>query len=318
MKIWNLPRITLMPFEAIEDPRPALVITSGPAWSAAGSRLRLNLRARVETRGATLEDWERVVDEGARGAAVVYVVGGGLAADTAKFLASRWNLPLVALPTALSVDAFLTFASGVRRAGCVEYIETCPPDELVVDFDVIAAAPASIRAAGITDVLSIATGAWDWLFAHSAGRNPPEMAFTPWAHAAALDILEGALDCAESAGRGEREGLKTLLDCLCMEVQLCNQLGHSRPEEGSEHYFAYAAEAALGPGLPHGDLVGPGILLAAERQGLETRRLREALQACHIPLEGIPRETVRRVLDDLPAYCRTHRLPYGIAWEPWP
>ncbi|MFQ5435295.1 MAG: hypothetical protein ACE5FD_10510 [Anaerolineae bacterium] len=41
-----------------------------------------------------------------------------------------------------------------------------------------------------------------------------------------------------------------------MEVQLCNQIGHARPEEGSEHYFAYAVENVMGKGLPHGDLVG--------------------------------------------------------------
>ena len=50
-----------------------------------------------------------------------------------------------------------------------------------------------------------------------------------------------------AAGTGR--GLKCLYDCLAMEVQLCNQIGHARPEEGSEHYFAYCAEAVHRPGL---------------------------------------------------------------------
>jgi len=129
----------------------------------------------------------------------------------------------------------------------------------------------------------------------------------------ARSILNGVLDCAEAAGRGDRDGLKTLYDCLAMEVQLCSQVGHSRPEEGSEHYFAYAVENEMGHGLPHGDLVGPGILITAGLQGQDTTRLKQALQACHIPLHNIPQQVVEQTLRLLPAFCRQHNLPFGIA-----
>lgn len=62
------------------------------------------------------------------------------------------------------------------------YIETKAPETLILDLDVIAAAPAAIRAAGITDVMSIATGAWDWRFAEERGMNPPGMGFIPWVY----------------------------------------------------------------------------------------------------------------------------------------
>ena len=177
----------------------------------------------------------------------------------------------------------------------------------------ILAVPDYIRAAGITDVLSIATGSWDWRFAHELGKNPDGMAYLPWAFSAAQQILETALDCADAAGNGDKEGLKTLYDCLAMEVQLCNQIGHARPEEGSEHYFAYCVENAMGYGLPHGDLVGPGIMFAASWQGQETGRLEAALKACHIPLKNIPSNVIEETMKRLPAYCRQHDLPYGIA-----
>jgi glycerol-1-phosphate dehydrogenase [NAD(P)+] len=100
-----------------------------------------------------------------------------------------------------------------------------------------------------------------------------------------------------------------------MEVQLTNQVGHARPEEGSEHYFAYCAEQFTGPGWPHADLLGPGILLMAERQGQASAPLRKAIGACSIPLERLSGEIVLQTLEQLPAYCRTHQLPYGIAHE---
>lgn len=98
-----------------------------------------------------------------------------------------------------------------------------------------------------------------------------------------------------------------------MEVQLCNLIGHARPEEGSEHYFAYAAESILGKGLPHGDLVGPGILIMAHFQGQDIGPLREAMKAANVPLTNIPPDSVLAILRMLPAYCAQHNLPYGIA-----
>jgi len=314
----NLPVTSLMPFSEIDEPCPVLLVTSGPAWEAVKDRLPgLRVAARLEPVEATSGHWDNLLSSlEDPPAQVLYAVGGGLTADAAKYFASRLDLPLVVLPTALSVDAFLTAASGIRRDGCVHYIPTKVPERLVLDLDVIAAAPAWIRAAGITDVLSIATGCWDWKFAHERGQNPPGMEFIPWAFDIAQSILRGALDCAEAAGRGDREGLKSLYDCLAMEVQLCNQIGHARPEEGSEHYFAYCAEQFTGSGWPHGDLVGPGILLMAERQGQGTHAYEAALKACSIPLERIPADAVRRTIAQLPDYCRSHALPFGIAHVP--
>ncbi len=312
--IYPLPALRFLALSDWKECRPTALVTGGPAWDAVQDRLRLPVVWRGEPQRATLDHWQALLD-GVQGE-VVYAVGGGLATDAAKFLAARCHLPLVCIPTALSVDAFLTGASGVREGGCVRYIETQPPDLLLVDLDVIAAAPPSLRAAGICDVLSIATALWDWRFAEEQGQNPPEMAYVEWVAEVARGILRGALDCAEAAGAGDPEGLRALLRCLALEVLLCNLVGHSRPEEGSEHYFAYAVENEVGPGRTHAELVGPGILLMARAQGQETAALERALRACHIPLDTIPQEVVNRTLKRLPEYAAHHRLPYSIAHTP--
>jgi glycerol-1-phosphate dehydrogenase [NAD(P)+] len=315
--IWNLPKIELMPFSEIRETRRAALVTSPPAWEAVKGRLPgFTPASTTFVHEATLAHWSKLAAGlYASPPEVVYAVGGGLAADAGKFIADLFHLPLVCLPTALSVDAFFTAAVGIREKGCVRYKETPPPERVVIDFEALAAAPESVRAAGIADILSIATGNWDWQFAHGRGQNPPGMEFIPWVHDNAQSILRGALDCAEAAGRGDRDGLKQVLDCLCLEVQLCYQIGHARPEEGSEHYFAYCAEQLTGPGWPHADLLGPGILLMAERQGQESGCLFKALEACHIPLGRLQSEQVQQTLDQLPDYCRLHQLPYGIAHE---
>ena len=314
-RIYNLPMVFIEDYSAIGDVGPALLITSTPAWEAVRHKFKLPVIQQLEVTQANTVHWDCLKSSIQSDPAVIYAVGGGLVADAAKYLAFHLDLPLVCLPTALSVDAFITAASGIRKDGCVYYIEAKPPDKIILDLDVIADAPPSIRAAGICDVLSIATGAWDWKFAHEKGMNPATMPFIPWVYHNALTILEGVIDCSAAAGAGDPEGLKTLFDCLAMEVQLCNQIGHARPEEGSEHYFAYCVENRLGDGLPHGDLVGPGILITARLQGQETARLERALKACHIPLDTIPEPIIQQTLHDLPTYVTRHHLPYGIAHE---
>jgi glycerol-1-phosphate dehydrogenase [NAD(P)+] len=309
--IWPIPKIEIMPFAEVDEPRAVALVYSQAAYDAVKDRLRLNIVSSVEPTEADLAHWDGL-SETIKGD-VIYAVGGGLAVDAAKVLAVKHDLPLISLPTALSVDAFLTWASGYRKEGCVYYDETKPPDKLIFDYEVLGAAPASIRAAGICDVLSIATGSWDWKFAEEQGSNPPKMAFIPYAYDTAQAILQGVLDCAEAAGRGDPEGLKQLLDCLALEVQLCNQIGHARPEEGSEHYFAYSVENEMGKGLPHGDLVGPGIVLMAGLQGLDVEPLKAALKACNIPLTNIPGEIIEKTLLSLPEYVRKHNLAFGIA-----
>lgn len=310
-KIWRLPELQMMPLEELDEKRAVALVTSAPAWQAVESKLRLSIAWRAEATEATTQAWEAQMAD-LRGE-VIYAVGGGLPADAAKYMAASKGMELVCIPTALSVDAFLTSASGVRRQGCVRYLETRPPDVLIVDFRVIAAAPPAIRAAGICDVLSIATGRWDWKFAEERGKNPPGMEFISYIDQAAAAILNGALDCAEAAGRGDAQGLKQLLDCLALEVQLTNQIGHARPEEGSEHYFAYAVENLVGHGWLHAELVCPGILLMARAQGQDVRPLRQAMEACSIQLSRLPERVIEQTLTGLPKYCREHELPFGIA-----
>lgn len=311
--IWPIPKIEFLTLGDLRESRQTALVYTRSALEAVRDDLQLPIESWIEIRDADEERWRARLSS-VKGE-VIYAVGGGLAVDAAKYFAAALALPLVAIPTALSVDAFFTWASGVRVNGCVRYLTVKPPDLVCVDWSVIAAAPESIRAAGICDALSIATGLWDWRYAEERGANPAETRYLSYVDRAARAILEGVMECAEAAGQGDHGGLKQLLDCLALEVQLCNQIGHSRPEEGSEHYFAYAVESRLDKNLPHGDLVGPGILLMAERQGQDVAPLRRALEACRVPLDSIPPDVVEATLRDLPAYCREHRLPHGIAHD---
>lgn len=266
---------------------------------------------------ATVSNWDNLrVQVGSPD--VLICVGGGTCIDAGKWVASRSGLNLVCLPSALSVDAFFTGWSGYRHEGCVKYDRTKSPDKIVVDLDVLAAAPQRVRAAGICDVLSIATGLADWKFAHEKGMVSAEHTFDKMAYSMAESILDAAYQCAESAGKGEHQGLRRLLDLLCLEVTLCNQIGHSRPEEGSEHYLCYCMEHMdqSGKAYSHAEFVGPGLLVMGTLQGIDVEPLRKAYHDAGLSYKEFPSNFVKEALLALPAYCKKHTsLAYSVAHE---
>ncbi len=127
--IWNLPKIEIKPFAEIHEKRRVALVTSPPAWDAVKDRMTEFPPASIAfVQEATLAHWNKLTPSiYSNRPEVVYSAGGGLTADAGKYIANLFHLPLVCLPTTLSVDAFFTAAAGIREDGCVKYIETRLP-----------------------------------------------------------------------------------------------------------------------------------------------------------------------------------------------
>ena len=245
---------------------------------------------------------------------VVYAVGGGLVCDAAKYVGRKRHLPVVVVPTILSVDGFFTAQVAVREGGTVRYEETGPVDKVIIDWDIVSSAPAHFRGTGIAEILSIVTGLRDWQYAAEQNKNTEKERFQPWAAGLAAGIAQQAFKIAQGVGDGKVESLQSLLDLICIEVQLTNQLGHNRPQEGSEQYFAYAIEpkVARDRGIPYADLIGPGIMIAAALHGQDVTSIRETLSSAGIRLGQLKPDDIIETLQMLPQYVRVHNLPYSI------
>ncbi len=310
--VWPLPRISFQELSTITETRPAALLTSKGVWAKVGPLLSLPVAIQAEptsTDRGYLENLAKGLPEQVE---VVYGIGGGRAMDAAKFV-GWWNRkPVILIPTALPGDVMFTWVARVRDGGGIVDIETGTARECIIDWDVIRAAPPHLRGGGLVDVLSIVTGLLDWRYAAERSRNTPAQRFVPWAAGIAAAVAQQAFRIADGVGRGDVESLKLLLDFLGLEVQLCNQLGHARPEEGGEHHFAYAIESHMPRKTPHSDMVGPGILFAAALHGQDVGPLRAALQAAGLRLDRLNPQTVKQVVATLPNYVTTHNLPYGI------
>ncbi|MDQ7033434.1 MAG: iron-containing alcohol dehydrogenase [Anaerolineae bacterium] len=259
--IWNLPRIELRELSTVKESRPAAVLTGNRAWDAVGSLLDLPIVIQAEPHSAHHDFLEELVSSLPETVQVVYGIGGGLVCDVAKYVAWKKGLPSVIIPTALSVDGFFTALVAVRKEGSVYYETTGPAEKVIIDLEVVGSAPPHIRGTGIVEILSMTTGLLDWQYAAKLKKNTYQERFQPWAASIAAGIAQQAYKIAKGVGEGRPDALRNLLDLICVEVQLTNQLGHNRPQEGAEQYFAYAIEpkAAREAGIPMLTLLDPGL-----------------------------------------------------------
>ncbi|MEQ8673085.1 MAG: iron-containing alcohol dehydrogenase [Aggregatilineales bacterium] len=312
--IWNLPRIVQQPLHTISEERPTALLTGRRSWDAVGSMFQLPVVVQAEPHTTDHVFLDNLADNLPPQVEVVYAVGGGLVADVAKYIGWKRNLPVVIVPTALSVDGFFTAIVAVRQYGTVHYVTTGPAEAVYIDWDVVSKAAPHYRGTGIAEILSIVTGLLDWRYAAEQNKNPPAERFKQWAAGLAAGIAQQAFKIADGVGKGQIDALQNLLDLICMEVRLTNQLGHNRPQEGSEQYFAYAIEpkVARDRGIPYADLVGPGILISAALHGQNIDPIRATLDSAGIRLSQLRSRDIEETLLNLPDYVREHELPFSI------
>lgn len=243
-------------------------------------------------------------------------LGGGTAMDTAKWVHWRRQIPLFQIPSLPSVNACFTRMTALRDVGGVRYEGDAVPEEVLVDFDLFATAPAALIRGGIGDVLSCHTARFDWELAVSRGHEP---AWNDRAAAMSLAYIAELTELAPLLRRGDDEGVRRLMECHRDIGWRCHDLGHARFEEGSEHFFAYVFEQVTGRTIMHGELVALGVLIMSTLQDNSPDQARSIVESSGMRSSlselGVTWDEVESSLRRLPSFVVEQGLWYSAANE---
>ena len=247
-----------------------------------------------------------------------YIVGlgGGVACDTGKYLSMKWSLPLITIPSIISVDAFLCEEIGVRNQNRVRYIGSSKPEKIIIDYDLIRTAPAYLNYAGVGDVLSCTTALGDWIIARDLfGDDFDQSIFKK-----TVILVKNLLASSKEIHSLSDEGIKMIVESLQGEVFLSKSWGNARPEEGSEHFLAYALEKLTPRSYIHGSLISLNCLVVLRLQGkyavFEIKEIKDFLDKVQLKyapnFQNISKHDYKMALKHVQQYTKEEKLFHGL------
>ena len=238
------------------------------------------------------------------GANTVVGLGGGSALDTAKYVSEATGLPLIQIPSIISVDAAFTAPYGYRDGSRVRYAGDLRPVEVIADPELIRRAPPALNRAGVGDLLSCLTGSFDWRLAVDQGRGDIE--WNEEAGALGRSVVDSIEAAAPEIRAVSDEGIRFLARTHRDVGAGCVAYG-ARFEEGSEHFLAYCFEWLTTEHRVHGELVSCCVLAMSYVQGNEPERAARIVRSSGVDARpshlGIDDRLFERMLLELPGYC---------------
>lgn len=213
-------------------------------------------------RGHAVEDAVTHAFRLPREAQGIVAVGGGVAIDFAKYAGFLTQLPVIAVPTAISNDGFASpgasLTVGGRRTSCKAKI----PYGVVIDTLVLKNSPANLTYSGIGDLISKYSSIADWkLSYHSTGEPVNDFAVMISLQSVA-NLVNHPVKRLDDPGFLQLVAGALVMSGVSMEVS-----GSSRPASGSEHLISHAYDRVAEHPRQHGLQVGVATLGTLWLQG---------------------------------------------------
>ena len=190
-------------------------------------------------------------------------VGSGSIHDITRYTAYHKGVPFVSVPTAASVDGYVSNVAAMTLNGTKKTVVACAPIAMVADVDIIAEAPVRLTASGVGDMLGKYTALLDWKIAHALTGEyycPHVVSLMEQA----LDSVIAGLDKLQS---GDRDAVCSLMYGLVLSGIAMQHTGISRPASGAEHHISHFIEVTIPPEICdalHGEKVGVGMVLVSD------------------------------------------------------
>ncbi len=204
---------------------------------------------------------------------VLIAVGSGSIHDITRYIAHERNIPFISVPTAASVDGFVSTVAAMTWHGLKKTMPAIAPIYVLADSDIFIKAPYRLTAAGISDLMGKYTALLDWKISHIVTGEY----FCSKIYDLEFEAVREVESVLDKIRTRDRESMEKLMYALILSGLAMQMIGNSRPASGAEHHVAHFWEMeVLNDDLDalHGEKVSIGLILCLERY----QQIRDAIK----------------------------------------
>jgi len=205
---------------------------------------------------------------------LILAVGTGTIHDISRYVAFQYKIPFISVPTAASVDGFVSTVAAMTWNGLKKTVPAAPPIAVYADSNIFAAAPRRLNASGVSDLFGKYICLADWKIAH--------MLTDEYICDEIIELEEKALrtvrSCLDDISQGDRESCEKLMYALILSGLAMQMVGNSRPASCAEHHLSHLWEMeVINEPLDalHGEKVSIGTLIVLREYNRIARAIRE-------------------------------------------
>lgn len=204
---------------------------------------------------------------------VLIALGSGTIHDITRYVAYNKDIPFISVPTAASVDGFVSTVAAMTWRGYKKTFTAVSPIYVVADTDIFKEAPYRLTASGVSDLIGKYTALVDWKISSIViGEYICNKVCNM-----EIDAVNKLCECVDDLVLGKSEAYEQLMYALILSGLAMQIIGNSRPASGSEHHMSHLWEMeVINKHLDayHGEKVSVGLILVME----EYKKIKKSIE----------------------------------------
>ena len=204
---------------------------------------------------------------------VLIALGSGTIHDITRYVAYNKDIPFISVPTAASVDGFVSTVAAMTWRGYKKTFTAVSPIYVVADTDIFKEAPYRLTASGVSDLIGKYTALVDWKISSIViGEYICNKVCNM-----EIDAVNKLCECVDDLVLGKSEAYEQLMYALILSGLAMQIIGNSRPASGAEHHMSHLWEMeVINKHLDayHGEKVSVGLILVME----EYRKIKKSIE----------------------------------------
>ena len=231
---------------------------------------------------------------------VLIALGSGTIHDITRYVAYNKDIPFISVPTAASVDGFVSTVAAMTWRGYKKTFTAVSPIYVVADTDIFKEAPYRLTASGVSDLIGKYTALVDWKISSIViGEYICNKVCNM-----EIDAVNKLCECVDDLVLGKSEAYEQLMYALILSGLAMQIIGNSRPASGAEHHMSHLWEMeVINKHLDayHGEKVSVGLILVME----EYKKIKKSIEngRCRVKkYYGLEEDILKEVFESREMY----------------